>query len=210
MHHLRKGAADTAGWKPAFGRRRPLCARLSTGHRLCDEAACALQLGGDGFGFVCDNRGIQQKIPQVSGLVIGDDVEIGSNTTVDRGTLSPTRIGNGVKCDNLVHIAHNVEIGDNSLVIAQVGISGSTKVGRNVIMAGQAGIGGHLKIGDRVKIGAQAGVTKSVPEGLEISGYPARPHSESLRSQAAVSRVPKLFKQFKELLERVKKLEDKQ
>ncbi|MFH1071481.1 MAG: UDP-3-O-(3-hydroxymyristoyl)glucosamine N-acyltransferase [Candidatus Glassbacteria bacterium] len=174
---------------------------------------CLLQsgsvLGGDGFGFVCDNRGVQQKIPQVSGLIVGDDVEIGANTTIDRGTLSPTRIGNGVKCDNLVHIAHNVEIGDNTLVVAQVGISGSTKVGSSVILAGQAGIGGHLNIGDKVKVGAQAGVTKSVPAGIEISGYPARPHSEALRSQASMSRLPKLFKQIKELLSRVEALEDK-
>ena len=181
---------------------------VKVGSRCLLQSGCVL--GGDGFGFVCDNKGVQQKIPQVSGLIVGDDVEIGANTTIDRGTLSPTRIGNGVKCDNLVHIAHNVEIGDNSLVVAQVGISGSTKVGKNAILAGQAGIGGHLKIGDRVKIGAQAGVTKSVAEGLEISGYPARPHTESLRAQAAVSRVPKLFKQFKELLERVQRLEEKQ
>lgn len=179
---------------------------VKVGKRCLLQSGCVL--GGDGFGFVCDNKGVQQKIPQVSGLIIGDDVEIGANTTVDRGTLSPTRIGNGVKCDNLVHVAHNVEIGDNSLVIAQVGISGSTKIGKNVIMAGQAGIGGHLVIGDRVKIGAQAGVTKSVPEGSEISGYPARPHSESLRSQAFIGRVPKLFQQFRELLDRVKKLEN--
>ncbi|MBW7998184.1 MAG: UDP-3-O-(3-hydroxymyristoyl)glucosamine N-acyltransferase [Candidatus Glassbacteria bacterium] len=179
---------------------------VKVGKRCLLQSGCVL--GGDGFGFVCDNRGVQQKIPQVSGVVIGDDVEIGANTTIDRGTLSPTRIGNGVKCDNLVHIAHNVEIGDNSMVIAQVGISGSTKIGSSVIMAGQAGIGGHLTIGDRVKIGAQAGVTKSAPEASEISGYPARPHAESLRVQASLSRVPKLLKQFKELLERVKKLED--
>ncbi len=174
---------------------------------------CLLQsgsvLGTDGFGFVSDNKGVHQKVPQVAGLIVGDDVETGANCAIDRGTLSPTRIGNGVKCDNLVHIAHNVEIGENSLVVGQAGISGSTKVGRNVIVAGQAGIGGHLTIGDRVKIGGQAGVTKSFAGGLEVSGYPARPHAESLRAQASVGRLPKLLKQFRELLERVKKLEDK-
>ncbi len=180
---------------------------VMVGKRCLLQSGCVL--GGDGFGFVCDNKGVQQKIPQVAGLIIGDDVEIGANSTIDRGTLSPTRIGSGVKCDNLVHIGHNVEIGENTLVVAQVGVSGSTKVGSSVIMAGQAGIGGHLNIGDRVKIGAQAGVTKSVPAGLEISGYPARPHAESLRAQASVGKLPRLVRQFRELLARVKKLEDK-
>lgn len=178
---------------------------VKVGRRCLLQSGCVL--GGDGFGFVCDNTGQQQKIPQVAGLEIGDDVEIGSNTTIDRGTLSPTRIGNGVKCDNLVHIAHNVEIGDNSLVIAQVGISGSTKVGSSVILAGQAGIGGHLTIGDKVKVGAQAGVTKSVADGAEISGYPARPHHEALRAQASISRVPALIDQIRELQRRVQELE---
>jgi len=175
------------------------------GKRCLFQSGCVL--GSDGFGFVCDNKGIQQKIPQVSGLIIGDDVEIGANCTIDRGTLSPTRIGNGVKMDNLVHLAHNVEIGDNSLIVAQVGISGSTKVGKSVVLAGQAGIGGHLRIGDRVKVGAQAGVTKSVPEGMEVSGYPARPHGEALRSQALLSRLPKIIDQVEDLLKRIKKLE---
>ncbi|MBN2289562.1 MAG: UDP-3-O-(3-hydroxymyristoyl)glucosamine N-acyltransferase, partial [Candidatus Glassbacteria bacterium] len=109
------------------------------GKRCLLQSGCVL--GGDGFGFVCDKKGQQQKIPQVSGLVVGDDVEVGTNTTIDRGTLAPTRIGNGVKFDNLVHIAHNVEIGDNTLVVAQVGVSGSTKIGSSVILAGQAGLG---------------------------------------------------------------------
>ena len=177
------------------------------GKRCLFQSGCVL--GSDGFGFVCDNNGIQQKIPQVSGLIIGDDVEIGANCTIDRGTLSPTRIGNGVKMDNLVHLAHNVEIGDHSLIVAQVGISGSTKIGKSVVLAGQAGIGGHLRIGDRVKVGAQAGVTKSVPQGMEVSGYPARPHGEALRSQALLSRLPKVIDQIKDLMSRIKKLEDR-
>ena len=177
------------------------------GKRCLFQSGCVL--GSDGFGFVCDNNGVQQKIPQVSGLIIGDDVEIGANCTIDRGTLSPTRIGNGVKLDNLVHLAHNVEIGDHSLIVAQVGISGSTKIGKSVVLAGQAGIGGHLRIGDRVKVGAQAGVTKSVPQGMEVSGYPARPHGEALRSQALLSRLPKIIDQIKELMSRIKKLENK-
>ncbi|MCE5270047.1 UDP-3-O-(3-hydroxymyristoyl)glucosamine N-acyltransferase [bacterium] len=179
---------------------------VTVGQRCLLQSGCVL--GGDGFGFVCDRRGVQQKVPQVSGLVLGDDVEVGANTTIDRGTLAPTRIGNGVKFDNLVHIAHNVEIGDNTLVVAQVGVSGSTKVGRSVILAGQAGVGGHLRIGDRVKVGAQAGVTKSIPVDAEVSGYPARPHHESLRSQALISRLPQMIDTVKGLLERVRRLEN--
>jgi len=206
-------ARSYVGERAEIGEKSRLMPGTIVLHEVKVGRRCLIQsgavLGGDGFGFVCDNKGVQQKIPQVAGLIVGDDVEIGANTTIDRGTLSPTKIGNGVKCDNLVHIAHNVEIGDNTLVVAQVGVSGSTKIGSNVIMAGQAGIGGHLNIGDRVKIGAQAGVTKSVPEGQEVSGYPARPHTESLRSQASVARLPGLLKEFRKLIERVGKLEDK-
>ena len=180
---------------------------VTVGKRCLLQSGCVL--GSDGFGFVCDKKGQQQKIPQVSGLVIGDDVEVGANTTIDRGTLAPTRIGNGVKFDNLVHIAHNVEIGDNTMVVAQVGISGSTKIGSSVILAGQAGLGGHLTIGDWAKIGAQAGVTKSVPAGKEVSGYPARPHAEALRAQASLTRLPQLLRQFKDLVYRVIRLEER-
>ena len=181
--------------------------RVQIGSRCLLQSGCVL--GSDGFGFVCDSKGRQNKIPQVSGLVIGDDVEIGANTAIDRGTLAPTKIGNGVKFDNLVHVAHNVEIGDNSLIVAQVGISGSTKVGSSVIIAGQAGISGHIKIGSGVMVGAQAGVTKSLPENSKVSGYPARDHNDALRAQASFFKLPELFKQFKEILARVARLEDK-
>jgi UDP-3-O-[3-hydroxymyristoyl] glucosamine N-acyltransferase len=177
------------------------------GRRCLLQSGCVL--GGDGFGFVCDKEGQQQKIPQVSGLVVGDDVEIGANTTIDRGTLAPTKIGNGVKFDNLVHIAHNVEIGDNTLVVAQVGVSGSTKIGSSVTLAGQSGVGGHITVGDEVRVGAQAGVTKSIPPKTAVSGYPARPHAEALRAQASLSRLPNLLRQIKNLVQRVGKLEDK-
>ena len=180
---------------------------VTVGQRCLFQSGCVL--GGDGFGFVCDKKGQQQKIPQVSGLVIGDDVEVGANTTIDRGTLAPTRIGSGVKFDNLVHVGHNVEIGNNTLIVAQVGVSGSTKIGSSVILAGQAGLGGHLTIGDGAKIGAQAGVTKSIPAGMEASGYPARPHAEALKTQASLSRLPQLLRQIKDLVCRVAKLEEK-
>ena len=180
---------------------------VAIGKRCLLQSGCVL--GSDGFGFVCDKKGQQLKIPQVSGLAIGDDVEVGANTTIDRGTLAPTRIGNGVKFDNLVHIAHNVEIGNNTLVVAQVGVSGSTKIGSSVILAGQSGLGGHLTIGDGAKIGAQAGVTKSVPAGREVSGYPARPHAEALRAQASLTRLPQLLWQLKDLVCRMARLEKK-
>ena len=129
-------------------------------------------IGQDGFGYAFNS--IQyKKIPQIGLVTIGDDVELGSNCTIDRGSLKHTEIGNGVKIDNLVHIAHNVTIGDNSVIAGQTGIAGSTSIGKNVMVGGQVGIAGHLKIGDNVKIGAQAGVTKNILENNVVSGTPA-------------------------------------
>ncbi|MEN8374419.1 MAG: UDP-3-O-(3-hydroxymyristoyl)glucosamine N-acyltransferase [Gemmatimonadota bacterium] len=169
---------------------------VEIGPRSIVHAGC--RLGVDGFGYAQDEGGLR-KIPQVGGCRIGADVEIGANTTIDRGSIGVTRIGNGVKIDNLVHIAHNVTIGDHSVVVAQVGIAGSTKVGRGVTLAGQAGIPGHLEIGDGATIAAQAGVFGDVPAGATYSGYPARPHKESLRLQAALGRVSDLLKRVRRL-----------
>ena len=165
-----------------------------------------VRVGVDGFGYAFAN-GAHNKIPQVGRCVIGDDVEIGANTTIDRGSVGATEIGKGTKIDNLVHIAHNVRIGEHSLIIAQVGIAGSTTVGNYVTLAGQAGIPGHLKIGDGATVAAQAGVFGDVPPGEVYSGYPARPHKESLRMHASVSRLPGLVKRIEALereLERLK------
>jgi UDP-3-O-[3-hydroxymyristoyl] glucosamine N-acyltransferase len=156
------------------------------------------RIGVDGFGYAPSARGLQ-KIPQVGACVVGADVEIGANTTIDRGSIGATEIGDGVKIDNLVHIAHNVRVGEHSVIVAQVGVAGSTTVGKRVTLAGQAGIPGHVTIGDGATVGAQAGVFGDVPAGEVYSGYPARPHRESLRSQASVSRLPKLVERIRAL-----------
>ena len=156
------------------------------------------RLGVDGFGYA-NVDGRARKIPQVGGCVIGEDVEIGANTTIDRGSIGATEIGAGVKIDNLVHIAHNVRIGEGSIIVAQVGVAGSTVIGRGVTLAGQAGLAGHIEIGDGTTIGAQAGVFGDVPAGVLYSGYPARPHRESLRAQASLARLPKLVERLRAL-----------
>ncbi|HUP89235.1 MAG TPA: UDP-3-O-(3-hydroxymyristoyl)glucosamine N-acyltransferase [Longimicrobiales bacterium] len=155
-----------------------------------------VRIGSDGFGYVFVD-GEHQKVPQVGSVVIGDNVEIGANTTIDRGSVGATEIGDGVKIDNLVHIGHNVRIGDLSVIVAQVGISGSTTIGKGVTIGGQAGINGHINIGDGAVIAGQAGVFSDVPAGATYSGYPARPHKEALRAQAALFRLPALLKRLR-------------
>lgn len=160
-----------------------------------------VRVGADGFGYAqVDGRA--QKIPQVGTVILGDDVELGANTTIDRGSIGPTEIGDGVKMDNLVQIGHNVRIGAHSVVVAQAGISGSTRIGKGVTIGGQAGLAGHISIGDGAMIAAQAGVFGDVPPGESWSGYPARPHKESLRAHAAAFRLPKLAERVRRLEER--------
>ncbi|MBK7140947.1 MAG: UDP-3-O-(3-hydroxymyristoyl)glucosamine N-acyltransferase [bacterium] len=157
-------------------------------------------IGSDGFGFAPTPTGMM-KIKQVGWVEISDDVEIGANVAIDRGALGPTRIGRGTKIDNLVHLAHNVQVGEDCLIIAQVGISGSTKLGNRVILAGQVGLVGHIELGDDVRVGAQSGVKDSVPAGKTMFGYPAREIMATKRIEASLSRLPDLFK-------RVRRLED--
>ncbi|PIR65769.1 MAG: UDP-3-O-(3-hydroxymyristoyl)glucosamine N-acyltransferase, partial [Candidatus Omnitrophica bacterium CG10_big_fil_rev_8_21_14_0_10_43_8] len=147
----------------------------------------------DGFGFatVC---GVHHKIPQIGVVIIEDDVSIGANVTIDRARFGRTFIGKGTKIDNLVQIAHNVEIGEHSIIVAQSGISGSTNIGKNVIMAGQSGIVGHITIGENSIIAAKSGVSKSLPAGSKVFGYPARPISKMRRINACLTRLPDLFK----------------
>jgi UDP-3-O-[3-hydroxymyristoyl] glucosamine N-acyltransferase len=161
------------------------------GDRVIIQAGAVL--GSDGFGYVF-GHGAHQKIPHVGRCVIESDVEIGANTTIDRGSVGDTVIGAGTKIDNLVQVGHNVRIGRLCLLMAQVGISGSTRIGDGVIIAGQAGLAGHISIGDGARIAGQSGVFGDVPGGETWSGYPARPHRESLRVQAAAHRLPALLK----------------
>ena len=155
-------------------------------------------IGSDGFGYARHEKGIK-KVKQVGWVEIGDESEIGANCTIDRGALGPTRIGRGVKIDNLVQIAHNVQIGDYCIIVSQVGISGSTKLGKGVILAGQVGLTGHIELGDGVQVGAQSGVHKDIPPGKIYFGYPAREIMQTKRIEACVSRLPDLFKRVREL-----------
>ena len=165
-------------------------------------AHAGVRLGVDGFGYAPVD-GVPRKVPQVGGCVIGSDVEIGANTTIDRGSIGSTEIGDHVKIDNLVHIGHNVRVGAGTIIVAQVGVSGSTRIGRGVTFGGQAGIAGHIEIGDGATIAGQAGVFGDVPAGETWSGYPARPHRESLRALAAAARVAELRERVRELERRI-------
>ncbi|MFQ5677993.1 MAG: UDP-3-O-(3-hydroxymyristoyl)glucosamine N-acyltransferase [Gemmatimonadota bacterium] len=171
---------------------------LLEGTRLGDRVRLhpGARLGTEGFGYATEAES-RVKIPQVGGCVIGDDVEIGANSTVDRGALGDTRVGSGTKIDNLVHIGHNVQIGRNCIIVAQVGIAGSVRVGDGVVLAGQVGVADHLRIGDGARIAAQAGVIGDVPAGATYSGYPARPHREALRASAAFFRLPRLLERLR-------------
>jgi UDP-3-O-[3-hydroxymyristoyl] glucosamine N-acyltransferase len=163
-------------------------------------------IGGDGFGFAFD-AGRYHKVPQVGNVVVGDDVEIGANTTIDRATTDSTRIGDGTKIDNLVQIGHNVVVGKHCIIVAQVGIAGSTELEDYVTVGGQAGLVGHIRVGTRAMVGAQSGVTKSVPAEGVVSGFPAVPQSVFKRVHAFVQRLPQLFQRTKDLERRVTVLE---
>lgn len=163
-------------------------------------------IGADGFGYVKDGMK-NVKIPQVGRVILEDDVEVGANSTIDRAALGRTIIRRGVKIDNLVQVAHNVEIGEDSIIVAQVGIAGSTKIGKNVILAGQVGVIDHLEIGDNVMVGPQSGVAQNLPSDQIFSGSPALPHREWLRTVATLSKLPEMRKAITEIEERLKKIE---
>lgn len=164
-------------------------------------------IGSDGFGYAPQTDGNYQKVPQIGNVIIEDYVEIGANTTIDRATMGSTIIRKGVKLDNLIQIAHNVEIGSNTVIAAQTGISGSTKVGKNVMLGGQVGTAGHITIADGTKINGQSGVSKSIKEpNKAFNGTPAVDFSNSLRIQAMTRNLPELEKRVKELEKMVEQL----
>jgi UDP-3-O-[3-hydroxymyristoyl] glucosamine N-acyltransferase len=168
-------------------------------------------VGSDGFGFAPQPDGSYQKVPQIGNVIIEDQVEIGANTTIDRATMGSTIIKKGVKLDNLIQIAHNVEIGSQTVIAAQTGISGSTKLGQKIMIGGQAGIAGHLTIADGVKIAGGAGVTKNLDgEGKSYAGFPAEDAKQSLKTQVYTRQLPELEKRVKELEKLVAELVQKE
>jgi len=177
----------------------------SLGERVVVHAGA--RLGSDGFGYTYVD-GAHRKVPQVGGCIIGDDVEIGANTTVDRGSIGDTVLEGGVKVDNLVQIAHNVKVGAHSLLAALVGIAGSTRIGKGAFLGGQVGVIGHLEVGDGVKIAVATKVLRDVKAGETVSGNPARPHREELRRQAHLGRLPKLVDRIEALEAEIARLSE--
>lgn len=163
-------------------------------------------IGSDGFGFVTQN-GIHHKVPQVGNVVIEDDVEIGANVAIDRATTSSTVVKRGTKIDNLVHLAHNVVIGEDCFLVAQTGIAGSAKIGNHVTFAGQCGSAGHLTVGDNCVFAARSAPISDIPAGSFYAGFPARPHKEWLRAEASMYKVPDLIKKVRDLEKRLAKIE---
>jgi UDP-3-O-[3-hydroxymyristoyl] glucosamine N-acyltransferase len=160
-----------------------------------------VRLGADGFGYVPGRPGeTHRKIPQVGGCVLGDDVEVGANTTIDRGSVDDTVIGEGTKIDNLVQIGHNTHVGARCIIMGQVGIAGSTEIEDDVVIAGQAAVAGHLTVGRGARIAAQSGVDTSVRVGATVFGYPARERREALRSIAALNRLARIAGELESLV----------
>lgn len=163
-------------------------------------------IGSDGFGFAPQSNNNYHKVPQVGNVIIEDNVEIGANTCIDRATIGSTIIRKGVKLDNLIQIAHNVEIGENTVIAAQTGIAGSTKIGRDCMFGGQVGIVGHLKIGNQVRIAAQSGITSNIKDGKVVQGAPAFDFGTYQKSYVLFRKLPELYKKINELEDQIKKL----
>lgn len=180
--------------------------RCTLGERVIVHSGTVI--GADGFGFVPGKEG-HFKIPQLGVVVVEDDVEIGANCAIDRGALGETRIGRGTKMDNLVHVAHNVTVGENAILVAQVGISGSVKLGKGVVIGGQAGLVGHIEVGDGVQITAQAGVTSSIKPGQIVGGTPALPYREAIKVHTVMAKLPEIYQRLKQAEQKIKELEDR-
>ena len=178
-------------------------------HNCRVGARCVLHagvvVGSDGFGFAPEADGSYSKIPQIGIVEIADDVEIGANTTVDRATMGATRIGQGTKLDNLIQVAHNVEIGTHTVMAAQSGIAGSTKLGSHCMVGGQVGFAGHISVGDHVQIGAQSGIPNNVADGARLMGYPAVPAGDFARQAVYLKRLPDAFARLAALEKEIKK-----
>lgn len=175
------------------------------GHRFIMHSGSVI--GSDGFGYSVNAEGIRTKIPQIGIVKVGDDVELGASSSIDRARFGCTRIGNGVKIDNQVQVAHNVQVGDHAVMVSGVGVSGSTIIGDRVILAGMCGVAGHLTIGEGAIVGGLAGVTKDVPAGKYVYGFPALPFDKASKIQAHVSRLPQLKERIEELEKRLETLE---
>jgi len=166
-------------------------------------------VGSDGFGFAPKSDGTYEKIPQLGIAVIEDDVEVGANCTIDRATMGQTLLKRGVKLDNMVHIAHNVVVGENTVIAAQSGISGSTKVGKNVVIAGQVGVVGHIEIADRSVLLAQSGIPKSTEPGKSYLGSPAKEHFRAMRIEAVIRSLPEIAKDIEQLKRSLEELRNR-
>jgi UDP-3-O-[3-hydroxymyristoyl] glucosamine N-acyltransferase len=175
-----------------------VCYRGTRIGRRCVIKAGAV-LGGTGFGYISGPQG-HQRIPHVGGCVLGDDVDVGANSCIDRGSIDDTVIGAGTRIDNLVHVGHNARLGAACLLMGGVVVAGSAELGQGVVVAGHAAIGGHFRIGDRARIGAKSGVISEVPPGSDFSGFPARPHREFLRAQAALYRLSRITDELEALV----------
>ncbi len=208
----RIGALCYVGWRVKMGaacRIAPLVTlgeRTELGSRVIVHSGAVL--GADGFGFVPGPEG-PVKIPQIGRVVVGDDVEIGANCTVDRGMAGDTVLKRGVKLDDQVHVAHNCVIGEGTLVAAQTGFSGTVTVGKGSLFGGQVGVADHVNIGNGVKVGAQSGIHRDAADGEELFGYPARPAREAIRLSAEVARLPRLLERVRALEKRIAELERK-
>lgn len=180
--------------------------QISLGRRVIVHSGAVV--GCEGFGFVPSPSGQWFRIPQIGTVVVEDDVEIGANATVDRATFGVTRLKRGVKIGNSSHVAHNCEVGEDSLIVGMVGIGGSVKIGKSSLLAGMSGVADHVKIGDRVTVAGRAGVTKDVPGGLTISGFPAQEHKEEFRLQASLRGVARYSERLKKLEREMEKIKE--